>query len=84
MDEEATNYGISHRDTSEGATFDLYWRTFNGLTKENGVKKNDVILIRHFCHMFGASFTVEVMKPNLAEEEEKEHNLAEESKEPMN
>ena len=67
-------YGISHRhDTYEGATFDLYWSIFNGLTKEDGVTKNDIIRIRHFCQMFGACFTVEDNLLNY-DEEKKGHN----------
>ena len=45
--------GIKRHDTSKGELFEKYWMVFNGLTPEYGVKKQDIILIRRKCKLFG-------------------------------
>ena len=71
MDNQAETYGIRRRNTIEGEIFELYWEIFNGWTKKSGVKKKDIILIRRFCGMFGASFKLNIVEKNPEGEKKK-------------
>ena len=55
MDDWAVHHGINRRSTCAGDRFKLYWNVFSSLTKEEGVKKQDIIEIRRQCGMFGAN-----------------------------
>ena len=60
MDAQESEYVKKQRDnTSDDKIFDVYWEAFNSLSKEDGVKKMDIISIRHKCDMFGPNVTKE-------------------------